>query len=77
MNLTTHFVFIPGILFLLFITYIAFFKDLAKKHWEFISRFASFMPGGFRLFSVVFKTIVIVALVLTIAFYIQALKGEA
>ncbi len=74
MNSIWHFIFITVIIVLIYATYAAWFKDLAKRQWEYRA-FWLFMPEDLKSFTQVFKVMVVVTLLSAIAVYILIITG--
>ena len=68
-----HLVYISGIAFLLYVAFITFFRDFAKRQWE--KGRIYFMPEDLRSFVIVYKVTVIIMLLILIYGYVSFLLG--
>jgi hypothetical protein len=70
-----HIFFIACILFLSYIVYATWFKDLATRQWEHNRKWIPFMPEDLRSFTQIFKAMVVIIWLFVVIFYILILLG--
>jgi hypothetical protein len=74
MDIATHVIFIPLIIFFLFMLYLAWFKDLAKSHWE-RKNAIPFLPPDLVSYRQAFKVLITISFLTLITLYILILTG--